>query len=126
MVKGMIVKFGRFCVIKGVISNFTLLGLGQPNDRGRFLHVICDTQQQRDAIITTAKELMNAGNLYSRVYIKKDIHPVVRKEIGRLRKKAKDEKAKAENVGATIVFDAKNRTVTRNGVIIDRFTPKFF
>ena len=60
------------------------------------------------------------------MYIKKDIHPVVRKEIGRLRKKAKDEKAKAENVGATIVFDAKNRTVTRNGVIIDRFTPKFF
>ena len=69
---------------------------------------------------------MNAGQLYSRVYIKKDIHPVVRKEIGRLRKKVRDENAKAENDGVNIVYDAKNRIVTRNGVIIDRFTPKFF
>ena len=33
---------------------------------------------------------------------------------------------KAENTGANILYDAKNRVVTRDGVIIDRFTPKFF
>ena len=90
------------------------------------MHVICDSKPQRDAIIAKAKELNNAGPSYSRVYIKKDIHPVVRKEIGRLRKRVKDEKAKSENEAANIVYDAKNRTVTRNGIIIDRFTPKFF
>ena len=42
-----------------VSANFTLRRLGQPNtdNRGRFLHVICDTQQHRDAIIATSKEL---------------------------------------------------------------------
>ena len=108
---------------------FALRRLGQPNPnfpRGRFLHVTVTTAQQRDTIIATAKELKNAGPAFSSVYINKDTHPVVRKELGRLKKKVKDEKDKSENVGATILYDAKNRTVTRNGVIIDRFTPKFF
>ena len=51
---------------------------------------------------------------------------MVRKEIGRLKKKVKDENDKAENVGVDILYDAKNRVITRNGTIIDRFTPKFF
>ena len=109
-------------------AGYTVRRLGQPNpDRGgRPLHVICETQKQRDAIIATAKELKNAGTSFSRVYIKKDQHPVVRKEIGRLRKKAKDEAGLAENTGTIVVYDPKNRIVTRDGVIIDCFTPKFF
>ena len=109
-------------------TSFTLRRLGQVNPErgGRPLHIICDTQKSRDAIVATAKELKNAGAAYSRIYIKKDQHPVVRKEVGRLRKKAKDEMSKAENTGANILYDAKNRVVTRDGVIIDRFTPKFF
>ena len=86
----------------------------------------CSTQKQRDAIVATAKELNNAGETYSRIYIKKDIHPAVRKELGRLRKVAKDENEKAENSGCTIVFDHKNRVVTRDNVVIDRFMPKYF
>ena len=82
--------------------------------------------QQRDTIIATSKELKDAGPAYSRVYINKDIHPVVRREIGRLKKLTKDEKNKSENVGVNITYDAKNRVVKREGVIIDRFTPKFF
>ena len=109
-------------------STFTLCRLGQPNQtRGpRPLHVTVDTPQQREAIITTAKELKNAGAAFSRVYIKKDTHPVVRKEIGRLRQREKDEKNKSENSGVDIKYDAKNRILTRDGVIIDRSTPKFF
>ena len=61
-------------------SAFILRCLGQPNaNYGRYFHVICENHQQREAIIATAKELMNAGPTYSCVYIKKDIHPVVRK-----------------------------------------------
>ena len=62
-----------------------------------------------------------------RIYIlKKDIHPAIRKELGRLRKRAYDEKNKPDNSDATIVYDPKNRVVTRNGIVIDRFYPKFF
>ena len=110
-------------------SSFVLRRLGQPNPsftRGRFLHVTVPTPQIRDSIIAASKELRNADEPYTRVYINKDIHPVVRKEIGRLKKKVKDEKAIPENQGVEIVYDAKKRTVTRNGTIIDRFSPKFF
>ena len=108
-------------------SGFSLRRLGQPNEQNkRPLHVICNSQQQRDKIIATAKELKSAGDRFKSVYIKKDIHPAVRKELGRLRKRAYDEKDKPDNVGANIVYDHKNRVVTRNDVVIDRFYPKFF
>ena len=63
--------------------------------------------------------------MFKNIYIKKDIHPAIRIELGRLRKRAYDEKEKPENVGATIAYDPKNRVVTRNGVVIDRFYPSF-
>ena len=77
-------------------------------------------------ICSTANELKSAGEMFRSVYIKTDIHPAVRKELGRLRKRAYDEKDKPDNVGANIVYDHKNRVVTRNDVVIDRFYPKFF
>ena len=86
----------------------------------------CTTQKQRDAIVAVAKELNKAGERYSRIYIKKDIHPAVRKELGRLRKVAKEENEKAANQGHKIEYDHKNRVVTRDGIVIDRFLPKFF
>ena len=108
-------------------SSYALRRLGQVNDHNkRPLHVTCSTQKQCDAIVAAARELNNAGETYSRIYIKKDIHPAVRKELGRLRKVAKDENEKADNEGCTIVFDHKNRVVTKDNVVIDRFTPKFF
>ena len=90
------------------------------------MHVTVPTPQIRDSIIAASKELRNADEPYTRVYINKDTHPVVRKEIGRLKKRVKDENAKVENHGVEIVYDAKKRTVTRNGTIIDRFSPRFF
>ena len=84
------------------------------------------SQKQRDTILYTAKELRNAGESYSKVYINKDIHPAVRKEIGRLKKKAKEESGKSENSESVIIYDPKNRVVKKNDSIIDRFTPRFF
>ena len=108
-------------------SSFALCRLGQPNEhQKRPLLVICNSQQQRGKIIQTASELKRAGETYTRIYIKKDIHPTVRKEIGRLRKRAKEEEEKSANTGTIIAYDPKNRVVTRDGVVIDRFSPKFF
>ena len=115
------------CAIAIDPSTFTVRRLGQTNTtRPRPIHVTVELPQQRDTIIEKAKNLKNAGESYSRIYIKKDIHPVVRKEIGRLRKRERDEKNKPENTSVNISYDGKNRVLLRDGIIIDRFTPKFF
>ena len=108
-------------------SNYTLRRLGEQNEnRPRPLLVTVDAPLQRDLVIEHAKNLRNAGALYSRIYINKDIHPVVRKEIGRLRKREKDEKAKPENARIDIKYDSKNRVLLKENIIIDRFSPKYF
>ena len=60
------------------------------------------------------------------MYIKKDVHPAIRRETARLRKREREEREKAENVGVNVTYDWKNRVLTRDGVVIDRFTPRFF
>ena len=40
-------------------------------------------------------------------------------------KKVKEEKQKPGNTGVDIKYDWKNRVITRDGVIIDRFRPSF-
>ena len=107
-------------------TTFALRRLGNPNPRGRPLHITLNSQQQRDTILDTAKELRKAGEIYSIVYINKDIHPVVRKEIGRLKNKAKEENGKSENSGIDVIYDPKNRVIKKGDIIIDRFTPRFF
>ena len=107
-------------------SNFKLRRLGNPNPRGRPLHITLNSQQQRDTILDTARELRNAGEIYSKIFINKDIHPVVRKEIGRLKKKAKEENSKSENSGIDVIYDPKKRVIKKGDMIIDRFTPMFF
>lgn len=90
------------------------------------MFVKVNTPEQRNIIIENSKKLKHPGDAYKKVYIKKDIHPVVRKEIGRLRKREKDEKDKPDNAGVNIVYDNKNRVLLRDNVVIDRFTPQFF
>ena len=53
-------------------------------------------------------------------------HPAVRKEVGRLRQREREEKTKPQNNGVQIVYDAKRRVLLRGDTVIDRFTPKFF
>ena len=48
---------------------------------------------------------------YSKVYINKDIHPAVRKEIGCLKKKAKEQSGKTEISECVVTYDPKNRVV---------------
>lgn len=110
-------------------SSYVLRRLGKlevNSTRSRPLHVTVETPAQREVIIEKARNLKNAGDIYSNVYIKKDIHPVVRKELGRLRKREKDEKNKPENAGTNIVYDYKKRVLLKDNIVIDRFSPMFF
>lgn len=62
----------------------------------------------------------------ARVYLKKDVHPAIRKEQTRLRNREKQEKGKPCNAASNISYDWKNRVLVRDGVVIDRFSPMFF
>ena len=61
-----------------------------------------------------------------KIYINKDIHPKVHKELGRLRAVVNDEKRKPENAGRKVEYDHFNRVVKVDGIIVDRFKPSFF
>lgn len=108
-------------------ASWTVRRLGRPNERNkRPIHIMVDDQSQRDNILRLAKNLKDARLPFSAIYIKKDVHPAVRKETARLRKREREEKEKAENVGVNIKYDWKDRVLLRDGVIIDRFAPRFF
>ena len=73
-----------------------------------------------------AKNLKGKPEPLSSIYVKKDIHPAVRKELGRLRKRERDEKERPENQGANILYDKERRVLVRDGLVIDRYAPSYF
>ena len=108
-------------------ASWEIKRLGRENERKkRPLLVVVGDGHQRNEILRKAKNLKSIEGLVSSVYVKKDVHPAVRKEMARLRQREKDEKEKPENVGVTIVFDWKKRVLLREGSIIDKFSPHFF
>ena len=57
--------------------------------------------------------------------LKKDQHPSIRNEWGRLHAVVREEKAKAENAGCTISLDPKKREVLKDGTVIDQWRMSF-
>ena len=101
--------------------------LGQANERRkRPLLIKVESQPRRDAFLRVARNLNDAQGPLSSVYMTKDMHPAVRKEYARLRKREQEEREKSTNVGATISYDRRNRVLLRDGVIIDKYSPQFF
>ena len=90
----------------------------------RALHVTLKNHEQQLKILENAKNLKDVAGC-AKVYIKKDLHPTVRYEQNRLRKREKEEKAKSENTHCTISYDYKRRVLLRNNQVIDRFCPSF-
>ena len=79
----------------------------------------------RDKILENTKELRAVGPAYRRIYVKKDLHPTIRKEWKRLRDVETAEKGKPVNQGCTIRLDYKKREITRDRVVIDKWSPSF-
>lgn len=101
--------------------------LGKENEeKKRPILLRVNNQRQRDNILRVAKNLKEAGSTMARIYLKKDTHPAIRKEQARLRMREKEEKEKPCNAASNISYDWKNRVLLRDGVVIDRFSPKFF
>jgi hypothetical protein len=101
--------------------------LGRPNDRNKRPMLVClPDKGMRKSILEKAKALHEEEEPYKRAYIKKDMHPAVRREFDRLNKVHKEEKDKPGNAGKNIVYDHKRREITCDGLVIDRFNLSFF
>ncbi len=83
-------------------------------------------KNQRAALLDNASRLKTCGDNFSRIYVKKDVHPSVRKEWRRLRDVEAAEKAKPENVGCVIRLDTRERKVYKDDTVIDAWNAQFF
>ena len=94
------------------------------NGRARPLLVMLEDHAKQWKVLQNSKNLKDVTG-YSNIYIKKDIHPTIRYELNRLRKREKELKEDHANRGVNIQYDYKARVITRDGVVIDRFNPSF-
>lgn len=121
---------GAILDVSNLDQRFELKRLGKGSRRP--LLVTFMSKADRDTVITNAKKLKDFKgtdqgkvDAIKRIFIKKDQHPVWRKEHDRLRKVVKEEKGRPENQGTKIEYDHKLRVVTRDGLVIDSFKPVF-
>ena len=105
--------------------------LGKPLEQGstkkRPIKVQLAPGTNRADILEKAKSLKDEDTEpYNTVYIKKDQHPLIRKELARLYNVVKTEKEKPVNQTKLVEFNKDTRCVTVDGVVIDRFKIQFF
>ena len=101
--------------------------LGKPSaNRSRVLIAKLQSKEARDRLLQSAPTLKSPGSGFERIFVKKDVHPLVRKEFNRLREVEKREKDKPENQGLTVQYDSGRREVIVNGRVVDYFRPSFF
>lgn len=84
-----------------------------------------ENQDQRNDILRVAKNLKERGGVFTRIYVKKDIHPATRRDMARLRTRENEERQKPDNQGVEITFDWRRRVLLRDGVVIDGYLPNF-
>ena len=78
-------------------ESWELKRLGKPpaardGTKKRPILVVVENGKIRNEILKGAKNLKTSDAPLSNVYLKKDLHPVVRKELGRLRRREKEER----------------------------------
>ena len=86
----------------------------------------CKENEERKRVIDDAKKLKNVDGRFKKIFIKKDIHPAVRKEQNRIRFVEREERQKPENQGRDVKYDFESRCLLVDGIIVDRFKPSFF
>ena len=92
----------------------------------RPIKITLSRASDRKQILTDAKKLENFQEPFSRIRMKKDTHPAIRKEFARLREIEHKEKDKPENQGKVVEYDHRRRAVLVDGQIVDSFQPVFF
>lgn len=102
--------------------------LGAVGDGGRKRPLLLTIQDKdtRLRVLANGKKLKTAGGNYTRIYVKKDVHPSVRREWKRLRDAEAREKERPENVGCVVRLDTRQRKLYRDEDVIDCWNSQFF
>ena len=79
---------------------------------------------ERNEAISSSSNLKNIPVL-SKIFIKRDTHPAIRKEWKRMNDVLRAEQQKPENQGCNVEFNKREKIITRDGVVIDRWRPLF-
>ena len=97
-----------------------------PNPSPRPILVTTNTALEAKCVVDGAKNLRNAGDKYKKVFVKREQHPLVRKEWNRLRAVLKRERDAPINAGHEIMIDYKKKEIRRDdNLIIDSFQSPF-
>lgn len=102
------------------------LGAESGGERKRPLLLTLRDKDTRLRVLANGKKLKTAGDNYTGIYVKKDVHPSVRKEWKRLRDAEAREKERPENVGCVIRLDTRQRKLYRDDDVIDCWNSQFF
>ena len=124
--KNVLLKITPNCEnVDGASLEFDAKRLGNDSARKpRPILVTLENKKIRNELCNNARVLKGVEG-FDRVYVKRDVHPAIRKEHSRLYKLVKEERQKAENQGCDIVYDVKNGVVKRGDVVIATYDPHF-
>lgn len=112
-----------------VIKSLSRLGKERANPEDghpRFIKIELENSECRNRVLRKSKNLKEAGPSFSKIYMKKDTHPMVNREFQRLKKVTREEKEKPENQGRSVSYDPERRQVLVDDVVVDEFRPTFF
>lgn len=102
------------------------LGAAGGGGRKRPMLLTIRDNDTRLRILANSKKLKTAGENFARIYVKKDVHPSVRKEWKRLRDAETRERERPENAGCVIRLDTRQRKLYRDDDVIDSWSCQFF
>ena len=97
----------------------------QGNNRKHPILVIVPSKNVRDGVLTNTRKLKEYSACYSRIFVKKDVHPSVKAEWKRLKDAEQTERDRPENVGCVIRLNVRERKLYRDNVVIDKWNPFF-
>ena len=97
-----------------------------PATHPRVLLVKLRNPQDRKSVLQNAKQLKQKQSPLNKVYMKKDVHPGIRREYERLKKVEKEERNKPENQGKNVVYVKETRQITIDGQVVDSFHVQLF
>ena len=83
---------------QGAINNFNISRIGRERTGyNRAVKIVTGSKEERNEFTKNAKNLKNADDLWKKVYVRKDEHPVYLAERTRLRKKMEELKRNPDN-----------------------------
>ena len=109
------------------VQSHRRLGQREPGaTRKRPILVVVSCKGDRDNTLAKSPQLKSRGAPYDKIFMKKDVHPSVRREWKRLHDVVTAEKVRPENQGCNISLDVRARKVYRDGVMIDQWNLHHF